>query len=28
MKALILYSTRDGQTRKIASSIADVIRQQ
>ena len=28
MKALILYSTRDGQTKKIASSIADVIRQQ
>ncbi|HBV90282.1 menaquinone-dependent protoporphyrinogen IX dehydrogenase [Pantoea sp. B550] len=28
MKALILYSTRDGQTKKIASSIAEVIRQQ
>lgn len=28
MKALILYSTRDGQTQKIASSIAEVIRQQ
>ncbi|MGD9426668.1 menaquinone-dependent protoporphyrinogen IX dehydrogenase [Pantoea sp. NSTU24] len=27
MKALILYSTRDGQTRKIASSLAEVIRQ-
>ncbi len=28
MKALILYSTRDGQTQKIASALAETIRQQ
>lgn len=28
MKALILYSTRDGQTRKIASTLAEAIRTQ